>query len=130
MPIESKTEILLKTDVTLDRVHIGVSMIVNVSVDTDKTDKIGILTEEVTDNFVLKIEELTEVDVDKIVEQTKVLTKCTVVSSVAEEVTISSVDEVLDTSTVESCSWEVLGVKLAISPVEADSTDVPVFGGE
>ena len=133
MPTESKTEILLKNGVILDRVHTGVSIIVDmadVAVDTDETEKIGVLTEEVTDTSVLKIEELTEVDVDKIVEQTEVLTECTGASSVAEEVTISSVDEVLNTSTIESCSWEVLGVELAISPVEADSTNVIVFGGE
>ena len=130
MPTESKTEILLKTGVILDRVHTGVSIIDDVAVDTDKIEKIGVLTKEVTDTSVLKIEELTKVDVDKIIEQTKVLIECIGASSVVEEVTISLVDEVLDTSTVESCSWEVLGVELAISPVEADSIYVPVFGGE
>ena len=106
MLIESKTEILLKNGATLDRVHTGVSTIddiANVVVDTDKIDKIGVLTKVVIDASIPKIEELTEVDVDKIVEQTEVLTECTRASSV-EEVAISSVDEVLDTSTIESCS--------------------------
>ena len=129
MLAKSKTEILLKNGATLDRVHTGISTIdgvANVAVDTDKTDKAEVLTGA----SVLKIEELTKVDVDKIVEQTEVLTECTGASSVAEEVTISSVDEVLNTSTIESCSWEVLGVELAISQIEADSTNVTVFGGE
>ena len=107
MPTKSKTEILLKTDVTLDRVHTGVSIIVDmadVAVDTDKTDKIGVLTEVVTDASVLKIEELTGVDVDKIVEQTEVLIECTEVNSIAKEVTFISVDEVLGTSTIETWS--------------------------
>ena len=133
IPTESKTEILLKNGVKLDRVHTGVSIIVDMDdavVDTDKIDKIGVLTKEATDASVLKIEELTRVDVDKTIQQTEVLIEYAGASLVAKEVTISSIDEVLDTSNVETCSWEVLGVELAISPVEADSTNVTVFGGE
>ena len=105
--IESKIEILLKNGATLNRVHIGVSTIddiADVVVDTNKIDKTGVLTEVVTDASILKIEELTEVDVDKIVEQTKVLTECIRASLVAEEVTVSLVDEVLGTSTIETWS--------------------------
>ena len=107
MLTESKTEILLKNGATLDRVHTGVYTIddiADVSVDTDKIDRIGVLTEEVIDTSVFKIEELTEVDVEKIVEQTEVLKECMGVSSVAEEVTVSSVDEVLGTSSIETWS--------------------------
>ena len=54
-----------------------------------------------------------------------------------EELIFSSVDEVTYTSIVGTWSWEELGgdwitdaaVELAISPVEADSTNVTVFGG-
>ena len=69
---ESKTEILLKNGATLSRVHTGVSTI-----------------DDVAD---------VEVDTDKIVKQTEVLIEHAGASLVAEEVIVSSVDEVLDTS--------------------------------
>ena len=68
---------------------------------------------------ILIIEELTrkkfgavEVVVDKIVEQTGKLTEhddigAVGANSVAEEVTCSSIDEVLDISIEDTCSWEV-----------------------
>ena len=116
MLTESKTEILLKIGAILGRVHIGISIV--------DADKIGVLAA-----VVLKIE-VDEVKIDE------VLTGCPGAGSV-EEVIDSLVDEVLGTSTVEAWSWEVLSVDwvedviflLAISPVEADSTDVTMFGG-
>ena len=121
MLTESKTEILLKIGAILGRVHTGISTIGAIEVDAEK---IGVL-----DATIHK----TEVDE---VKTNEVLTGCLGAGSV-EEVIDSLVDEVLGTSTVEAWSWEVLDVDwvedvtvfLAISPVEADSTDVTVFGG-
>ena len=116
MPIEvltkSKTKILPKNGATLGRVYIDVSTIddiIDVEVDTAKAneDKIGILT-NVEDVVVIKIEELTGIDEDKIVEQTIVLTEhddeigVEGASLVAEEVTVSLVDEVVETSIKET----------------------------
>ena len=127
MLTESKTEILVKIGATLSKVYTGVSTIDGVAAIEVDTDKIGVPIATI-----LK----TEVDEDKIVEKTKVLTECPR-ASLVEEVIVSSVDEVLGTSTVDTRSWEVLGVDwvenatvvLTILPVEADSTDVTVFGG-
>ena len=121
MITESKTEILLKIGAILGRVHTGISTVGAKKVDAGK---IGVL-----DATVHK----TEVDE---VKTDEVLTVCLGAGSV-EEVIENSIDEVLCTSTVEAWSWEVLGadwvvdatITLSISPVEADSTDVTVFGG-
>ena len=94
MLTESKTKILLKIGAILGRVHTSISTIGAIEVDADK---IGVLAATV---------HKTEVDEDKIDE---VLTECIGANSVAEEVTISLVDEVLGTSTIENWSFEVLG---------------------
>ena len=93
MLIESKTEILLKIGAIIGRVHTGISTMGAIEVDADKIGGLNAI--------VVK----TEVDNAKIDE---ILTRCLVADSV-EEVTNSSVDEVLGTSTVETWSWEVLG---------------------
>ena len=124
MLTESKTEILLKIGAKLDKVYTRVSTIDGVAAIEVDTDKIGVLVATV---------HKTEVDVDKTDE---VLNGCPEAGSV-EEVTVSSVDEVLGTSIIEAWSWEVLGayrvvdttIVLAISPIEADSTDATVLGG-
>ena len=98
MLTESKTEILLKIGATLDRVPIEVSIlneIVDVEVDTDNLDveKTKILSR--TEKIVEKIGTLTTLDNETRIKGT---------SSVAKEVTISLVDEVVDTSIVETWS--------------------------
>ena len=122
MPIgvltEFKTEILPKNGATLGRVHTDVSTIdevANVEVDTDKADenKTRILTRILTnvdDVVVIKAEEFTGIDEDKIVEKSVALTEhddetgAEGAGSVAEEVIVSLVDEVVDTSIVETWS--------------------------
>ena len=121
MLTEPKTEILLKIGAILSKVHTGISTMGAIEVDADKIGELNAA--------MLK----TEVDDAK---TDDILTGCSVAGSV-EEVIDSSVDEVLSTSTIEAWSWEVLDVdwvvdatiELSISPVEADSTDVTVFGG-
>ena len=121
---ESKAKMLLKIGAILGRVYIGVSTIDGVAAIEVDTNKIGVLNADV-----LK----TEVEDAKTDE---ILTVCPGAGSV-EELTVSSVDEVVDTSIVEAWSWDVLctdwvvdvTVTLSISLVEADSTDVTVFGG-
>ena len=121
MLTESKTKILLKIGAILSKVHTRISTMGAIEVDADEIGELNAV--------VLK----TEVDATKTGE---ILTRCLVPSSV-EEVTNNLVDEVLETSTVEPWSWEVLGadwvvdaiVTLSISPVEVDSTTVTLFGG-
>ena len=93
MLTESKTEILLKICATLGKVYIGVSTIDGVAAIEVDTDKIGVLVAAI---------HKTEVDEDKIIEEPERLTECPGARSIAEELTVSLVDEVLGTSIVDT----------------------------
>ena len=128
---QAKIETLPKNGATLGGIHTDVSIIdeiTKVEVDANNTD--------------VKTEELIgiDVEVDKIVELTAILTDdlgAEGASSVAKEVTVILVDEVLDTSIVDTSSWEVASEDraidvifvLTISLVEVVSLDVIVFCG-
>ena len=103
MSTESKTEILPKIGATLGEMPNEISKLTKIKVDVDNADE-------------NKTTKLTGIDeVGKIAEQSIVLTvhdddvRADGANSVAEEVIVSSVDAVLDTSIADTRSWEVVG---------------------
>ena len=107
MPIgvltKSRTKTFPKNGATLGGIHIDVSII----------DEITEVEADVDNANVTKTKELTRIDeVHKIVELTATPIDDAGAKgaiSVVEEVTISLVDEVLDTSIADTWSWEVAG---------------------
>ena len=104
VPTKSKTKTLPKICETHDGIHTNASTVDEVTRVEENFDNTKQLTE--IDVDVLNAE------VDKIVELTGTLTDDVGVEGanlVVEEVTISLVDEVLDTSIAKTWSWEVAG---------------------